>query len=178
MVHGKEVCRGCGTIISQCRCMEDRNNVTYGVCEKCQGREIVSLDERAPGPPTSVMRTIEEAVEGPPASGADGLYWIRWMPMKIRQVAWWVSELCHYVTIGEGLPTRGAPLHDYPLRSGDEFRALEEEVAALKAKAEKDRREAFEAGRSGGYLKPTGDEPAWYEFEWDTFGEWEAGREQ
>ena len=33
--HGKIVCKKCGDVIAQCRCIEGHNNIEYSVCQKC-----------------------------------------------------------------------------------------------------------------------------------------------
>lgn len=219
-MHGKEVCRACGTLISQCRCMY-HDNVTYGVCEKCKGREIVSLD-RKPGPPNpcpycgkemwvSIANPLEKAcqdpeckgahprVPGPPVSGECGDYNCAYpVSRKLAGVCNWNGR--KWWMLGKPIDHHMLPLHDYPLRPGDEFRALEEEIVRLKAelastsqvlrdttKAHEDlmaecdqdrreaRREGWDAGRDYGMhpiarIGPT--------FHWDTFEEWEASRER
>lgn len=34
--HGKIVCKECGTVIAQCRCMSCDKTVTESICEECK----------------------------------------------------------------------------------------------------------------------------------------------
>ena len=45
--HEKKICEICGKVIFQCRCIEGRRNVTYGICEDCQKPKIVIDKEKA-----------------------------------------------------------------------------------------------------------------------------------
>jgi hypothetical protein len=41
MGHFKEICKMCGTIISQCRCMDCNKEVTYNICDACKQKAIL-----------------------------------------------------------------------------------------------------------------------------------------
>lgn len=39
MSHGKTLCRVCGALIEQCRCMDHKKEVSYGVCLSCASKD-------------------------------------------------------------------------------------------------------------------------------------------
>ena len=43
--HGKIVCKKCGDVIAQCRCIENHNNIEYRICEKCSTGKKPSVRE-------------------------------------------------------------------------------------------------------------------------------------
>lgn len=44
--HFKELCKYCGTVISQCRCADPSKTVRYGVCASCKEKEKQGVSER------------------------------------------------------------------------------------------------------------------------------------
>ena len=49
MSHYIKICKICGTVISQCRCMSCEKTRQEGICKKCEERPESPVDSRVTG---------------------------------------------------------------------------------------------------------------------------------